>query len=86
MPDGLEETRSILEWIARELGPETYVNLMGQYHPAGKVGDGRFPESDRRLRPAELDEARRIAADLGLRRLDERRPHARLVQRLVRIG
>ena len=86
MPDGLEETRSILEWIARELGPQTYVNLMGQYHPAGKVGDGRFPEIDRRLRPAELDEARRIAADLGLRRLDERRPHARLVRRLVRIG
>ncbi len=59
---------------------------MGQYHPAGKVGDGRFPEIDRPLHPAELEEARRIGADLGLRRLDERRPHARLLRRLVQIG
>src|SRR6266542_5848256 len=49
MPDGLDETRQILEWIASELGPDTYVNLMDQYYPAGKVVDGRFPEIGRRL-------------------------------------
>jgi putative pyruvate formate lyase activating enzyme len=82
MPGGLEETRAILEWVARELGPDAYVNLMDQYYPAGKVGNGKFTEIDRHLRPAEFQEARRIARELGLRNLDERRPHPRLRQRL----
>jgi putative pyruvate formate lyase activating enzyme len=81
MPGGLDETRQILEWIARELGPDTYVNLMDQYYPAGKVNEAAFPEINRRLTTNEFQEARRIAADLGLQRLDERRPHARLAAR-----
>ncbi len=32
MPGGLDETQAILQWIAGELGPDTYVNVMGQYH------------------------------------------------------
>ena len=72
MPGGLAETRAILEWIAQELGPDTYVNLMDQYRPAGRVGPDRFPEIDRRLAPSEFEEARKIAVRLGLR-LDERR-------------
>jgi putative pyruvate formate lyase activating enzyme len=83
MPGCLDETRAILEWIAGELGPDTYVNLMDQYFPAGKVSAETAPEIDRRLTGEELREARRIAADLGLRRLDERRPRARLPRRLV---
>ncbi len=72
MPGALDETRAILEWIATELGPDTYVNLMDQYRPAGKVGGGRYPELDRRVPSAEFREALRFAKDLGLR-LDERR-------------
>jgi putative pyruvate formate lyase activating enzyme len=83
MPGALDETRAILEWIARELGPETYVNLMDQYYPAGKVNEEKYPEINRRLTSAEFQEARRIAADLGLQRLDERRPHPRLRSRLM---
>ena len=82
MPGGLDETRTILEWIASELGPESYVNLMDQYAPAGRVGRGHYEEIDRRPRPEELAEARRAARELGLR-LDERRPSARLLRRLV---
>jgi putative pyruvate formate lyase activating enzyme len=82
MPGGLEETRQILEWIAGELGPETYVNLMDQYYPAGNVSAASFPEINRRLTPAEFAEARRMAADFGFRRLDRRRPHVRLAARL----
>ncbi len=84
MPGMLDETRAILEWIATELGPGTYVNLMDQYYPAGRVGAGAYPEIDRGLRPAELREVREYAAELGLRRLDERRPHVRLLARLGR--
>jgi putative pyruvate formate lyase activating enzyme len=72
MPGALDETRAILEWIAAELGPETYVNLMSQYHPAGRVGAGRYAEIDRPPTAVELAEARRIAGAVGLRRLDAR--------------
>jgi len=72
MPGGLDDTRAILEWIVTELGPDTWVNLMDQYRPAGKVGGGRFAEIDRGLTSGEYREAVRMAADLGLRRLDRR--------------
>jgi putative pyruvate formate lyase activating enzyme len=83
MPGGLDETKAILEWIVSELGPQTYVNLMDQYFPAGKVGAAAYPEINRRLTSAEFGEAQRIANDLGLRRLDVRRPHPRLRRRLA---
>ncbi len=83
MPGCLDETPAILEWIASTLGPDTYVNLMDQYHPAGKVDASVYPEINRRLTAAEFLEARRMAIDLGLR-LDVRAPHPRLRRWLVR--
>jgi putative pyruvate formate lyase activating enzyme len=83
MPGCVDETRAILKWIASELGPDTYVNLMDQYYPAGKVGPDRFPEINRRLTRPEFREAQQIAAALGLKRLDERHPHPRLLARLA---
>jgi putative pyruvate formate lyase activating enzyme len=82
MPGGLDETRAILEWIAHELGRETYVNLMDQYRPAGKVDGTSSPELNRPLTREEFARARRMAIDLGLR-LDVRRPHPRLRRRFV---
>jgi putative pyruvate formate lyase activating enzyme len=73
MPGELDETRSILEWIASHLGPETYVNLMDQYRPAGAVSDAKYPELNRPLGSNEFLAAWEIARELGLRRLDERR-------------
>ena len=73
MPGGLEETRKILEWIATELGPDSYVNLMDQYYPAGKVGKQKYPEINRRLEASEFRAAQKIALELGLR-IDTRRP------------
>lgn len=81
MPGGLDETRSILQWIHDELGPNTYVNLMDQYYPAGKVDGENYPEINRKLHGDEYRTARRMAEDLGLR-LDVRRPHRRL--RMIR--
>ena len=78
MPGALEETRAILGWIVEELGRDTYVNLMDQYYPAGKVNANHYSEINRRLTSPEFVEARAIAGDLGLRRLDVRRPHRRL--------
>jgi putative pyruvate formate lyase activating enzyme len=70
MPGMLDETRAVLEWIAAELGPGTYVNLMDQYRPAGKVSQGAYVEVNRRLEPAEFRAAAELARDLGLLRLD----------------
>jgi len=71
LPGGLEETRAILTWIASELGPATYVNLMGQYRPAGRVSPVRYPELARRVSGDELAAAYGIAEALGLKRLDQ---------------
>jgi putative pyruvate formate lyase activating enzyme len=79
MPGGLDETRAILEWIARELGPDAYVNLMDQYRPAGKVSKDQYVEINRPLEAAEFAEAKAMAADLGLQRVDERHPNPRLL-------
>ena len=86
MPGCLDETEAILEWIASTLGPDTYVNLMDQYYPAGKVSGAAYPEINRRLTSDEFEEALRFAARLGLRRLDTRAPHPRLRRRLVLLG
>lgn len=73
MPGELDETRSILEWVASDLGPKTYVNLMDQYRPAGAVSGSKYPELNRPLMSEEFLAAKEIARELGLRRLDERR-------------
>ncbi len=78
MPDSLGDTRRILEWIVSTLGPDTYLNLMDQYRPAGKVSEERYSAIDRPLEQTEFEHARRLARELGLRRLDERRPHPAL--------
>jgi putative pyruvate formate lyase activating enzyme len=70
MPGLLQETEAVLRFIAEQVGPDTYVNLMGQYYPAGKTD--RYPEIDRRPYAEELVRAYEIAEELGLRRLDAR--------------
>ena len=70
MPGALAETEAVLRFIVEELGPDTYVNLMGQYRPAGR--SERFAEINRRPRLDELACAFEIADRLGLRRLDPR--------------
>jgi putative pyruvate formate lyase activating enzyme len=72
MPGLLEETESILRFVASELGTNCHVNLMAQYHPSGRVGrDGRYPELDRRLSRDEYERALELAVQLDLR-LDPR--------------
>jgi putative pyruvate formate lyase activating enzyme len=83
MPGMLQETKAILRFVAEELGTDTYVNLMAQYHPAGLVGgnhrDG-YHEIARQLARDEYDRAAESAKQLGLRRLDQRsRASARLL-------
>ncbi|GAA0553980.1 radical SAM protein [Actinomadura livida] len=76
MPGMDEETAEVLRWIARELGSDTYVNLMAQYTPAGLVGGagerGRYAEIGRVPGREEYLRAVDLAERLGLKRLDAR--------------
>ncbi len=73
MPGYLEETRRILRFLAQEISPDTYVNIMAQYYPSWQVNDHRYPEINRRITPDEYRQAVEIAHEVGLWRLDRRR-------------
>ena len=70
MPGLPEETEAILQWISGKLGPETYVNVMGQYRPGGKVGSGIYEELNRPLAQSEYAAALDAARVSALKRLD----------------
>ena len=67
MSGGLDESRQILRFLAREVSPNTFVNVMPQYRPAGLAS--RCPEIARSLTLSEFQEAVVIAREEGLRRL-----------------
>lgn len=71
MPGMLAETRQILHFLAEEVSPDTYVNLMAQYYPAGKVTARKYSEINRPLSGSEYEVALQIAHQAGLR-LDQR--------------
>jgi putative pyruvate formate lyase activating enzyme len=73
MPGLLEDTREIMRWLATECSRDTYVNVMGQYHPEHRVGvDPRYDPINRPLQSSELEQARKTARAAGLWRFDTR--------------
>jgi putative pyruvate formate lyase activating enzyme len=72
MPGRIAGTAAILGFLAGEVSPDTYVNVMAQYYPAGRVErESQFAEIDRRITSEEYREAVETACGLGLR-LDQR--------------
>ena len=67
LPGGLDETRQILRFLAREVSPNTFVNVMPQYRPVGLAS--RCPTIAQSLTLSEFQEAVVIAREEGLRRL-----------------
>jgi putative pyruvate formate lyase activating enzyme len=78
MPGQADESAAILEWMAREVSQDTFVNVMAQYRPAHKVGQEarsggrRFPEIDRSPSGDEIEAAYAAARRAGLWRFAER--------------
>jgi len=66
MPGGLAGTRKIMHYIATEISPHSYVNIMSQYHPEYRARD--FPELSRRITSVEYREALAAARSEGLYR------------------
>jgi putative pyruvate formate lyase activating enzyme len=67
------ETRQVMRYLAREISPRVYVNLMDQYYPAFKTD--RYPEIHRRITQEEYLAACEAALEEGITRLDARAPH-----------
>ncbi len=64
MPGGLEDTKSILSYIKKELSPGCLVNLMDQYHPEHQAY--KYQEISRNLSSSEYLEALEYAKKIGL--------------------
>ncbi len=68
LPEDLANTEKVLAFIAGEISPNTYVNVMGQYHPCYRASD--VPPLDRPITAEEYRRAREAATRHGLTRLD----------------
>ncbi len=78
MPGGVAGTRDIMRFIAREISPDTYVNIMDQYRPCGNAG--KYPPLDRCITHDEYKEALKAAREEGITRLDRRERKMRVVR------
>lgn len=76
MPDNAEDSRRIMRFLAQEVSPHTYINIMDQYRPAGKVTPNRYHGINRRTTETEQQETVRAAREEGLYRFDTRNPTA----------
>ncbi len=72
MPSHLSETDELLEWIARHVSKNSYINIMDQYRPCGSIQ--KHPSLLRGTTTEEFQQALASAQKHGLQRLDQRRP------------
>ena len=69
LPHGLAGTQGVVSFLAREVSPDTYLNILAQYHPCYQAFS--LPQLARPLDEAEFAEAVSLARRQGLNRLDE---------------
>jgi putative pyruvate formate lyase activating enzyme len=83
MPGLLDDSAAILNWLGR-LSPDTFVNIMAQYHPENRVGrptgnageqTTAFEEINRRPTSQEIERAYEYARQAGLWRFDFASPY-----------
>ncbi len=74
LPNGLAGTAEIVDFLAKEISPDTYLNLMDQYRPDFNVRQypNRFPKLRRPVNTQEFQAALQAARAAGLHRFDER--------------
>jgi putative pyruvate formate lyase activating enzyme len=71
MPQGLAGTREVMRFLAQDLSPDTYVNVMDQYRPCGQAYG--HPLINRPIKAEEYEQALTWAQEAGLKRLDQRK-------------
>lgn len=67
LPGNLARTEKIVEFLAKEISPGTFVNIMDQYYPAFKAF--QHPELSRRITREEYRQALKLADESGLTRV-----------------
>jgi putative pyruvate formate lyase activating enzyme len=70
MPHGVAGTEEIVAFLAKEISPHTYTNIMDQYRPCGTADKDTL--INRRLSSREFQDALDAAKIAGLTRLDPR--------------
>jgi putative pyruvate formate lyase activating enzyme len=68
LPNNLSGTETVLEFIAKEISSNTYINIMDQYRPCWHADE--YEELNRRITTKEFDNAIKLALKLGLKRID----------------
>jgi putative pyruvate formate lyase activating enzyme len=71
LPEGIAGTEKIVDFLAEEISPDTYINIMGQYRPAWHVRERDIAPLNRPATYAEVEQAAVLARRAGLR-LDRR--------------
>ncbi len=69
LPNNLAGTEQVLDFIAHEISSNTWLNLMDQYHPCYRADANHL--LNRRLSMTEFHQARELAVNAGLERLDQ---------------
>ena len=70
MPGDAAKSRKVMEVLV-DISRDMYLNIMGQYRPAGKVGRNRFVKINRPPTQEEFAEAYKTAQQAGLWRFDK---------------
>ena len=68
LPNRIAGSAEGLRFIAEEISPDTYLNVMDQYHPCYRAGE--YPELDRPITRREFHDVLELAERYGLRRVD----------------
>ncbi len=80
MPSYVDEGKEIVEFLAKEVSKDTYVNIMEQYRPTFVVGKGekrarhgftKYEEIDRPVEESEMEIVREHARQCGLWRFED---------------
>lgn len=76
LPQDLAGTAEVARWLATEISPNTFLNLMSQYEPYGGLDQGgmsvRYRDLGRPVSPQEFRWALAKVQEAGLHRLDRR--------------
>ncbi len=76
MPGMAADAERVFAFLAGEISPDTYINIMDQYRPAFKVSATNYAELNCSVRAAEFSRAIQAALAAGLHRFDEQRSFA----------
>jgi len=69
MPEDTAHSRKVMKILAN-ISPDIYLNIMGQYRPAGKVSPNQYDRINRPIRRDEINQAYEFARQAGLWRFD----------------